>query len=507
MSQTSKRLSPLDMIFLYGETPSTMMHVGALMPFTPPPDAPPDFLRRLLEDNKNNEVVAPWNRKLSNPHLLYSPTQSWIVDDNFDLDYHVRRSGLASPGDERELGVLVSRLHSNPLDLTRPPWEMHFIEGLEGGRFAIYVKIHHSLVDGFTGMKILARSMSTNPHDRDHPLFFNASTPTKMSSPEPARSGGNVDKVLSGVGSAVGAVGSAVGFVTGAGRSTVDLTKALVNSQLRRDNDYRQLVSSAQAPHCILNKRISRNRRFATQLYEIARLKTIGAKHDATLNDVALAIIGGGLRNFLDGLGELPDKSLIAFVPVNVRPKDDEGGGNAVGAMLAPLGTDIADPVQRLEAITSSTRMTKKELKGMSRNAILAYSAAIMAPAGLQLSSALTGVRPPWPFAFNVCVSNVPGPKEVLHFRGSRMEANYPMSIVAHGMALNITLHGYADTLNFGFIGCRDTLPHLQRLALHTGEALDALEDATVPRRRSRRQTQGPSPTIRNPRKQVSKTT
>jgi diacylglycerol O-acyltransferase / wax synthase len=185
---------------------------------------------------------------------------------------------------------------------------------------------------------------------------------------------------------------------------------------------------------------------------------------------------------------------LIAFVPVNVRPKDDEGGGNAVGAMLAPLGTDIADPVQRLEAITSSTRMAKNELKGMSRNAILAYSAAIMVPAGFQLSSALTGIRPPWPFTFNVCVSNVPVPKEVLYFRGSRMEANYPLSIAVHGLALNFTLHGYADTLNFCFIGCRDTLPHLQRLALYTGEALNALEDATVPSRRSRRQSQRTEP-------------
>src|SRR6478672_2675134 len=140
MTETAKRLSTLDMMFLYGETPSTMMHVGGLMPFTPPPGAPPDFLRRLLDDTKLEKVVSPWNRKLTHPTLLYRPDQAWVVDTHFDLDYHVRRSALASPGDERELGILVSRLHSNALDLRRPPWEMHFIEGLEGGRFAIYVK-------------------------------------------------------------------------------------------------------------------------------------------------------------------------------------------------------------------------------------------------------------------------------------------------------------------------------------------------------------------------------
>jgi diacylglycerol O-acyltransferase len=478
MTETAKRLSMLDMMFLYGETPSTMMHVGGLMPFTPPPDAPPDFLRRLLDETKLEKVVAPWNRKLAHPTLLYRPDQAWVVDTNFDLDYHVRRSALASPGDERELGILVSRLHSNALDLRRPPWEVHFIEGLEGGRFALYMKMHHSLVDGYTATKILRKGMSTNPNDTDHPLFFNIRGPATGSAKkaEVAESDGNL---LSSVTGAISAVGSAIGFVAGTGRSALDLTRALINTELRPSDEQRHLVTSFQAPPCILNNRISRNRRFATQQYKAERLKAIGSKQDATLNDVALSIIGGGLRVFLAELGELPDKSLIAFVPVNVRAKDDEGGGNAVGAMLAPLGTDIADPVERLDSVAKSTRATKNELRKMSRNAILAYSAAIMAPSGFQVVSALTGVRPPWPFAFNLCVSNVPGPKDVLYLRGSRMEANYPVSIPAHGMALNITLHSYADNLDFGFVGCRDTLPHLQRLAVYTGEALDELEAAT----------------------------
>lgn len=164
MSQTARRLGPQDMFFLYSESSTTMMHVGALMPFTPPSGAPPDLLRQLVDESKASEVVEPWSLRLSHPELLYHPTQSWVVDDNFDLDYHVRRSALASPGDERELGIPVSRLHSHALDLRRPPWEVHFIEGLEGGRFAIYIKMHHSLIDGYTGQKMLARSLSTDPH-------------------------------------------------------------------------------------------------------------------------------------------------------------------------------------------------------------------------------------------------------------------------------------------------------------------------------------------------------
>lgn len=309
MSQTARRLGPQDMFFLYSESSTTMMHVGALMPFTPPSGAPPDLLRQLVDESKASEVVEPWSLRLSHPELLYHPTQSWVVDDNFDLDYHVRRSALASPGDERELGIPVSRLHSHALDLRRPPWEVHFIEGLEGGRFAIYIKMHHSLIDGYTGQKMLARSLSTDPHDTTHPLFFNIPTPGRSPADTQDSVGGGLiagagnvldglGDVVRGLGGLVSGVGSVLGSVAGAGRSTFELTKALVNAQLRSDHEYRNLVGSVQAPHCILNTRISRNRRFATQQYPLDRLKAIGAQYDATINDVALAIIGGGLRRF-----------------------------------------------------------------------------------------------------------------------------------------------------------------------------------------------------------------
>ena len=473
MSANSVRLGPQDVMFIYGETPSSKMHVAGLLPFTPPKDAPPDYLRQLIDEARRQDIVAPWNRKLAHPRLQYSPVHSWVTDDDFDFDYHVRRSALASPGDERELGILVSRLHSNQLDLTRPPWEIHVIEGLEGGRFALYLKIHHALVDGYSVMRMLARSLSTDPSSQDTRMLFNMPAPVRARDDTPA---GSANPLTAGL-RTLRSLGAAV---VGGVSSTVDLTAALVNTQLRRDGDYAQIAGSVQAPHSILNARISRNRRFATQQYEFARLKALGSRHGATLNDVALAVIGGGLRRFLSELGELPDRSLVAFLPVNVRPKGDEGGGNAVGAILAALGTDIADPVQRLTSITASTRASKAQLQTMSTTAILAYSTALLAPAGVQIASALTGVRPPWPYTFNLCVSNVPGPREPLYFNGSRLEATYPVSIPIHGMALNITLQSYADTMNFGFVGCRDTLPHLQRLAVYTGDALDELEKASI---------------------------
>ena len=177
MSANSVRLGLQDLMFIYGETSSSKMHVAGLLPFTPPQDAPPDYLRQIDRRGAQTGVAAPWNRKLAHPRLQFSPVHSWVTDDDFDFDYHVRRSALASPGDERELGILVSRLHSNHLDLTRPPWEIHVIEGLEGGRFALYLKIHHALVDGYSAMRMLARSLSTDPDSQDTKMLFNVPTP------------------------------------------------------------------------------------------------------------------------------------------------------------------------------------------------------------------------------------------------------------------------------------------------------------------------------------------
>src|SRR4051812_30960417 len=203
-SNAPQRLSPLDVLFLYGERPDTMMHVASLMPFQPPAGTPASYLRELVDEARRNpKIYSPWNRKLRFSRLVGSPLQSWVVDPDFDIDYHVRRSALASPGDERELGILISRLHSNPLDLSRPPWEVHIIEGLEGGRFAVYTKMHHALVDGYSGVRLMSRSLSKDPDDRELPLFFSAPPPERRPREEADDDGGLVGDLGSLVRSAV----------------------------------------------------------------------------------------------------------------------------------------------------------------------------------------------------------------------------------------------------------------------------------------------------------------
>ena len=462
-----KRLTPSDQMFLYGESREQMMHVAAMMPFSPPPNGHPSWLRELMDEVRGAQVYRPWNMRLRTPDFLWNPLQGWVEQDEVDLEYHVRRSALPAPGDERELGILVSRLHGHAIDFHRPPWEVHLIEGLDRGRFAMYVKVHHSLVDGFTAMRILSTALSTDPNELDRPLFF--SIPPRARPPKPEQTGdaehdGGVHfpELLAMVREQYGAAKTALGAV-----------KKLIDSARAGEHDF---VTPRQAPKSLLNARISKSRRFATQSIPTARLKAVAKATGGTLNDVVLALCSASLRRYLLEQAALPAEPLIAMVPVAVRAKDEDGGGNSVGAILASLATHVEAPDERLTEIIESTSSAKATLQGMSKSAILQYSALLLAPSMLQMIPQTAGhVKP----TFNLVISNVPGPEKPLYFRGAQLEASYPMSIPVHGQALNITVNSYAGNMCFGFTGCRDTLPHLQRLAVYCGEAMNELEAAT----------------------------
>jgi WS/DGAT/MGAT family acyltransferase len=458
-----KRLTPSDAMFLYGETREVMMHVAGLLPFSPPADWTPDQMRYLMDEIREGvKVEKPWNQRLRTPELLKNPLQGWLDDDGVDIEYHVRRSALPKPGDERELGILVSRLHAIPVDFHRPPWEVHLIEGLEGGRFAMYAKVHHALVDGYSAMRILANALTTDPDERKRPLFF--SVPPKVKEKKAADDDhGNVH---------FGELLAAVREQYGTSKTVV---KALMNVVSSRRSGDKELVSPLQAPKCVLSARISRNRRFATQKLATSRIRAVAQAIGGTLNDVVLALCSAALRRYLAELDALPGAPLVAMLPVAIRQKGEAGGGNAVGAILASLATDVADPKQRIETIVASTRKAKEQLQGMSKAAILQYSATLVAPALMQMMPVTAGKARP---TFNVVISNVPGPDEPLYFRGARLEGSFPVSIPVHGQALNITCSSYAGSMCFGFTGCRDTVPHLQRIAVYCGTALDELEEA-----------------------------
>jgi diacylglycerol O-acyltransferase / wax synthase len=458
----NRPLNLLDASWLLVESHETPMHVGALMPFSLPEDAGPDFLARMMADFRAaTDVAPPWNRKLRSPKMR-GLVPLWTEVDEIDLEHHVHHSSLPAPGGERELGQLIARLHSQPLDLTRPPWEVELIEGLEGGRFALYTKVHHALMDGIAGVRLLLRAMSSDRTASRHTApFWTIQPEARPRRAEPAAA--TVAQIANGL----------LGAVRGQADSVPNIARAFgaMVGAVRNKDDVLQIPFDT--PQSIINCRIRAPRRFATQRYAIDRLRAVGKAAGATLNDVVLALCGGALRRFLSELGELPDKPLTAGIPFSVRPADDDGEGNAITFIIATLGTDIDDPVERLQSICASTRRAKQHVQGLPRQAMTQYTLLLMAPYMATLMTGIGGRTRPM---FNITISNVPGPEQPLHFRGARMEASYPVSLVSHGQALNITCQSYAGFLHFGFTGCRDSLPHMQRIATYTGDALQELE-------------------------------
>jgi diacylglycerol O-acyltransferase / wax synthase len=202
-------------------------------------------------------------------------------------------------------------------------------------------------------------------------------------------------------------------------------------------------------------------------------MRNLATAANCTLNDIVLAICGGALRRFLLDSDALPDKPLTAGIPVSVRPKDDENTGNAITFIISTLGTDIEDPAERLAAIRASVQHAKEHVQSLPKKAMTQYTVLLMAPTLLTLLTGIGGRTRPM---FNITISNVPGPDKPMYFRGAELLATYPASIVTHGQALNITCQSYAGFMNFGFTGCHASVPHMQRVAVYTGEAFDELE-------------------------------
>ena len=468
---TSFRLNPLDAAWLFTESRATPNHVGGLLQFKLPPNAPQDFMRKLMSEFRGfRKFTAPWNRKLKYAFNL-NPMAEWVEDRNIDLEYHVRHAALPWPGGERELGELVGRLQSTPLDLSRPPWECTIIEGLEGNRFALFIKMHHSLIDGVSGVKLLQGAMATSPKESlELPPFWAVGK-------EPARKAKRSSPPLTPetlMPTVAHAVTGAMQEISMQAKTVPQLISAfskMVSSAVKPGEG---MMVPFDAPVTVLNGRVREKRRFATQRFPMARLRNVAAAAECTLNDVVLAICGGALRRFLSERNGLPQKSLTAGIPVSVRPKDDEGTGNAISFIISTLGTDIADPKERLDAIRASVKLAKEHVQSLPRQAMLQYTVLLMAPTILTLLTGIGGRTRPM---FNITISNVPGPDKPLYFRGAELLATYPASIVTHGQALNITCQSYAGYMNFGYTGCHSSMPSMQRLAVYTGEALQELEN------------------------------
>jgi diacylglycerol O-acyltransferase len=469
-------MSPASSLFLLAESREHPMHVGGLELFLPPDGADAVDVRDMFLAAVATGEAAPLYRKRARRSLSSLGQWGWEPDDAFDLGHHVRASALPRPGRVLDLLSLCSQLHSGLLDRHRPLWEAHLIEGLADGRFALYFKIHHALVDGVAALRLLARQLSPDQATRDQPAPWAVGPVGPPPHGEAAEDAG-----------AVGLSDAALRFGRAVAAESAGLWPALNRTVRRAMNDQAGALSFS-APHSILNVPITGARRFAAQSWPIERIRNVAHTAGTTLNDVVLALCSGALREYLLGLDVLPDTSLIAMVPVSLRGRTTgedsvtaedgrgDGGGNALGAVMCRLGTDLADPAQRLATVRASMLEGKESMTGMTPIQVMLMSALGISPLALYPLLGLTGVvRPP----FNLVISNVPGPERPMFWNGARLDGLYPLSIPLDGQALNITCTSYSDKLAFGLTGCRRTLPHLQRLLTHLDDELAALEKAT----------------------------
>jgi len=439
-------------MFLWLEGRRQPMHVGGLQLYTPPPGAGPDFVQNVVEAWREYPYArAPFDERAEWKvgHWF------WEQDHDFELDYHLRHSALPRPGRVRELLALVSRLHGTLVDRTRPLWELHLIEGLADGRVALYAKMHHAMMDGVAAMRLLQTVLSQDPDERRPPLWAQdrPSRPRRDVHPE---THGIVDRVLA------------------AGAEIVPGIRSGLRELVRAAEPESAEAQPFHAPPTMFNVRISGSRRFAAQSYALARFKNAAkAAGGATVNDVTLAVCAGALRRYLMMHDALPERPLVAMVPVSVRAAD-ETGGNQLTILLANLATHVDDPLARLHTIVESTSTAKERLSKMSRLERVAHAAAMSAP---MAPSMLTGYAKRRPI-YNVVISNVPGPTERLYLDGMRLDETYPVSIPVDYLALNITITSYAGQMGFGYIACRRSVPALQRMLDHTDESLAELEDA-----------------------------
>jgi diacylglycerol O-acyltransferase / wax synthase len=507
MSESIRKLSVVDSAFLFAETAETPMHVGSLTIVKLPDGYEGDF----YEDFKARIASRLDRAKSLRWKLAQTPFDidrpSWVEDTQFDIDRHVLRGALPEPHDRPTAQRLAGWLHAKALNRARPLWELYVFDGMPDNEAAIYSKMHHALIDGGAGAALTEILYDATPESSGIPEAPAAAarTPLKrqdtrdiassmfaayselwrmpmqgseLGKLELPRSGGtDLASVL--LDAAIHQVEWPLRLAANMGEIATAYQAAITNAFKPESIKALDLLSAPSTP---LNVAISSERSFAGTTISMARVKAVAAKAGGKVNDVVLALSSGVLRRYLLEGEALPKKSLTAFVPISARDPGDAELKNQVFGVVVPLASDVEDPKARLELIVASATSAKKMANPL--RSLMPHFADIPTfgtPMLLQLLAVAYGrsriadnVPPP----FNVVVSNVFFSRKPIYMAGARILHVFPMSIPVHGQALNITVHGYVDGLDFGFMAGANVVPDVQHVAeMLTGE-LDALERA-----------------------------
>ncbi len=474
-----ERLGGLDSAFLYFETPTMHMHVLGLMlidPSTMPGGYSFERVREYI--GSRLELVPGLRRKLAAvPFNLTRPY--WVEDPDFDLDYHLRRIGVPGPGTDREVADIVADIASRPLDKSRPLWEMWVVEGLASGEFGIISKVHHRTIDGVTGANLMAELFDLEP----------GAPPRKSGQRdgwEPERRPGDVELFAKAVYDVAVRPFGVAKLVPG---TMLSVARMLLE---RRRRGAPGMPAPFTAPRTSFNATLTAHRKVAYVHVGLDDVKHVKNTFGVKVNDVVIAVVSGALRRYLAARDELPDRSLIAAVPVSVHDTSAERAGTTkVSVMFSSLASDITDPADRLLTIAAINEGAKADHELVGAH-LLQDWAEHAAPNTFSLAARVYSslrVAEHHPVVHNLILSNVPGPPIPLYFAGGRLTALYPLGPIMDGAGLNVTVLSNLDQIGFGFISCRELMPQLWDLADAVVPALAELVEAAdaVPGARPRR--------------------
>ena len=456
-----RKLSVLDLAFFLAESEGSPKHVAGLLLCQKPPKAPADFASKLARELKSHDrPTEPFNLVidfigLKGPH--------WKLCQDFSIDNHVFYHRPKKTMSWLEVKDFVSRLHEPIMDRGKPLWEFHLIDGIEGRKFAVYLKIHHAYADGMTMTSWLDRSLSDSPEEQQlTPVWTLRAPKVKRTEGKPFSLGNAIRGVTSQTWNQVLATGGIAKLAAQQSLERVGMTRNAVSVPFSASSAT-PLTGSASPGRCL-----------ATAHLPMKDVKRLCKATRSTLNHVALTCIDGALHRYMEACGHAIDQPITIQMPVNLRTDGDKGGGNKLGIVLVDLAKPTDDPYLRLREIGFTLRNVRNQIDGVPGTAIEQYTVLAAMAGELLEKLKLTDL---FPANGHTLVSNVPGPKNPLYLKGARVEQMFPISTLAPGLRMNITLFSFSGILHFGIVATRD-LQELDRLAVYIEEEFRNTEKA-----------------------------
>jgi len=487
-----QQLTGIDANFPYMETGATVGHVCGVALLDPSTSTGPltfEAVRSVVEQRLPQ--LPPLRRRLVQVPLGID--RPWWADDpDFDLDFHVRELALPAPGDELQLSEQVARIASRALDRGRPLWELYLVSGVEGGRMALMVKFHHAALDGVAGAELLTTLLdptSTPPDPPPAEPWDPPPVPNELQMWVRGVAGVSLQplKLLDFQRRLLRTLPRSTAFV---GRSAAPALTNLGRLMTGGGSPDGQLLAGPAmvAPRTPFNRPITPHRRWAYGSASLSAVKEVKTAFGVTVNDVVMAACAGAVRRWLEVHRELPAQPLLAMVPLSIRTSEQRGQfGNRVSAMIASLPTHLADPVQRLSAAHEAMRAAKEQHQAIGAEVlqdVTQFALPALATRAARVAAQMRAtdyVNPP----YNLVISNVPGPRTPLYLAGAKVLGYYPVSVVADGQGLNITVQSYLDHLDIGLASCRELVPDLWDLLGYLKDAIDELHEAALQQRDS----------------------